>query len=189
MSVTALEIDKRVPFAGGMPFGNTGSYEQLDGTARFAVDPDHPGNELITDLKLTPGTAPEESLFQPAFAYSSLSTPKREPPVAAGCIEPGEAADSKVCEQRTRQPRPQRGFRPGQRFPDEPRLHPGLVRLAARRSGYSRVASHPSSRRRHRDRPDLGQGDGHLPAQLSHSGGAIGRPWPPSLSRRRPAGP
>lgn len=54
MAVTSLEIHERVPFAGGMPFGDSGGYEQLDGAARFAVDPDHPANELITDLKLTP---------------------------------------------------------------------------------------------------------------------------------------
>ncbi len=67
MSVTALEIDKRVPFAGGMPFGNTGSYEQLDGTARFAVDPDHPGNELITDLQLTPRDRTGRVTFSASF--------------------------------------------------------------------------------------------------------------------------
>jgi hypothetical protein len=52
MAVTKLEIKSRQPFAGGQSFGKTGSYEQLDGTAHFAVDPEQPANGLITDLKL-----------------------------------------------------------------------------------------------------------------------------------------
>ena len=35
-------------------FGQVGPYEQLDGTVSFAVDPTHPANQLITDLKLAP---------------------------------------------------------------------------------------------------------------------------------------
>lgn len=54
MAVTALEIKTRSPFAQGKTFGNVGPYQQLDGTVHFAVDPDHPGNAGITDLKLAP---------------------------------------------------------------------------------------------------------------------------------------
>jgi Alpha/beta hydrolase domain len=57
MAVTALEIKTRSPFAQGTVFGDVGPYEQLDGTVYFAVDPNHPRNAGITDLKLTPRDA------------------------------------------------------------------------------------------------------------------------------------
>jgi Alpha/beta hydrolase domain len=57
MAVTTLEIKTRSPFAQGTAFGDTGPYEQLDGTVHFAVDPNHPRNAGITDLKLAPRDA------------------------------------------------------------------------------------------------------------------------------------
>ena len=54
MAVTSIEIKERGPYAGGMTFGETGAYEQLDGTVHFAVDPSKPANSLITDLELAP---------------------------------------------------------------------------------------------------------------------------------------
>ena len=52
MAVTQLEITSRQPFAQGESFGEVGPYEQLDGIVRFAVDPEHPANATVTDLKL-----------------------------------------------------------------------------------------------------------------------------------------
>jgi hypothetical protein len=46
----SLEINTRSPFAQGTAFGDVGPYEQLDGTAYFAVDLNHPRNAGITDL-------------------------------------------------------------------------------------------------------------------------------------------
>jgi hypothetical protein len=57
MAVTALEIKTCSPFAQGTAFGDVGPYQQLDGTVHFAVDPDHPRNDGITDLKLAPRDA------------------------------------------------------------------------------------------------------------------------------------
>jgi hypothetical protein len=57
MAVTALEIRSCGPFAPGTAFGDVGPYQQLDGTVHFAVDPDHPRNVGITDLKLAPRDA------------------------------------------------------------------------------------------------------------------------------------
>jgi hypothetical protein len=57
MAVTALEIKTCSPFAQGTAFGDVGPYEQLDGTVYFAVDPHHPRNAGITDLKLAPRDA------------------------------------------------------------------------------------------------------------------------------------
>jgi hypothetical protein len=54
MAVTALEIKTRQPLAGGRDFGSVGHYNQLDGTAHFAVDPAHPLNGCITDIQLAP---------------------------------------------------------------------------------------------------------------------------------------
>jgi hypothetical protein len=57
MAVTALEIKTRSPFAQGIAFGDVGPYQQLEGVVHFAVDPEHPRNASITDLKLAPRDA------------------------------------------------------------------------------------------------------------------------------------
>ena len=57
MPVTRLEITSQKPFANGQLFGEAGSYTQIDGTAHFAVDPLHPANETIADIKLAPRNA------------------------------------------------------------------------------------------------------------------------------------
>ena len=57
MPLTRFEITSRVPYAGGRRFGAVGAYEQVDGTAHFAVDPIHPANARICDLKLAPRNA------------------------------------------------------------------------------------------------------------------------------------
>jgi hypothetical protein len=57
LPVTRFEIASRVPYAGEWHFGAAGVYEQVDGTAHFAVDPLHPANALICDLKLAPRNA------------------------------------------------------------------------------------------------------------------------------------
>jgi hypothetical protein len=57
MPLVRFEIAARVPYAEARRFGAVGAYEQLDGTAHFAVDPNHPANARICDLKLAPRTA------------------------------------------------------------------------------------------------------------------------------------
>ena len=57
MPVTRLDITSQKPFAGGHSFGEVGAYTQIDGTAHFAVDPLHPANETIADIKLAPRNA------------------------------------------------------------------------------------------------------------------------------------
>ncbi len=54
MAVTSIDFKERSQYADGMTFGDTGAYEQLDGTVHFAVDPSNPANGLITDLELAP---------------------------------------------------------------------------------------------------------------------------------------
>jgi hypothetical protein len=50
----SLDILSREPFAGGVSFGETGPYERIVAVARFAVDPSHKRNQVITDLSLAP---------------------------------------------------------------------------------------------------------------------------------------
>src|SRR5262249_58566629 len=57
MPLIRFEIASRVPYAAGRRFGAVGAYEQVDGTAHFAVDPTHPANAPICDLKLAPRNA------------------------------------------------------------------------------------------------------------------------------------
>jgi hypothetical protein len=52
MAVVRLEIKTRQPLADGRKFDNVGCYEQLDGTAHFAVDPAHRLNCAVTDIDL-----------------------------------------------------------------------------------------------------------------------------------------
>ena len=54
MALISFEIKNRQPLGDGRAFADVGPYLQLDGTARFAVDPDHPLNQGITDLGLAP---------------------------------------------------------------------------------------------------------------------------------------
>src|SRR5919106_972580 len=54
MAVTSLEIQKRSPYAQGIAFGEVGPYQLLEGTVHLAVDPTHPSNAVITDLKRAP---------------------------------------------------------------------------------------------------------------------------------------
>ena len=54
MALTRLEIRTRQPFAGGQGFGDVGRYEQIDGVAHFAVDPEHGDNAVIADIGLAP---------------------------------------------------------------------------------------------------------------------------------------
>ena len=55
--LTRFEITARNPVLDGKPFGQVGPYEQLEGSAHFAVDPDHPLNQPIVDLQLAPRNA------------------------------------------------------------------------------------------------------------------------------------
>ncbi len=54
MPVTQFDIRLRRPLANGAPFGDVGSYEELKGTVRFAIDPKHAANERIADVALAP---------------------------------------------------------------------------------------------------------------------------------------
>jgi len=49
-----LEIERRIAFAGGKPFGEAGPYERLVGKAFYTIDPSEPRLASIVDLDLVP---------------------------------------------------------------------------------------------------------------------------------------
>jgi len=55
--LTRFEITARGPVLDNKSFGSVGPYEQLEGSAHFGVDPDHPLNRPIVDLQLAPRNA------------------------------------------------------------------------------------------------------------------------------------
>jgi hypothetical protein len=77
MALTSLEIKTRVPFAQGDHFGEVGPYEQIDGTAHFSVDPNHPSNSLITDLGLAPRDSAGKVTFSSDFRILRPIAPER----------------------------------------------------------------------------------------------------------------
>ncbi len=54
MPVTGFDVRFRRPLADGKSWGDVGPYEELRGTLHFAIDPNHPANERITDVSLAP---------------------------------------------------------------------------------------------------------------------------------------
>lgn len=58
---------------GDAAYGEVGEYEQIDGTVVFSVDPDHPANRNIVDLRLAPANAQGRVEFRADF---SLVAPK-----------------------------------------------------------------------------------------------------------------
>lgn len=52
--VVGIEITSRQVFAEGMKFGSTGAYEKIKGKLHYAVNPEHPANLRIVDLKYGP---------------------------------------------------------------------------------------------------------------------------------------
>ena len=77
MALTSLEINTRQPLAAGHAFGDVGPYLQLDGTAHFAVDPDHPQNQGITDLALAPRDGDGLVHFSADFRILAPEDPRR----------------------------------------------------------------------------------------------------------------
>ena len=57
MALLRFETTQREPYADDRAFGATGTYEQVDGIAHFAVDPTHAVNQGIVDLALAPRNA------------------------------------------------------------------------------------------------------------------------------------
>lgn len=54
MSVVDFSITNRAPYADGASFGDTGSYERIDGIITYSVDPANDANAAIIDLEKAP---------------------------------------------------------------------------------------------------------------------------------------
>jgi len=52
MPVIGFDVTRSEPVSGGKDFGNAGAYRRIEAVAHYAVDPEHPANEGITDLEL-----------------------------------------------------------------------------------------------------------------------------------------
>ena len=65
--VVRIEVDSRTGVAGGTRYGLAGSYERITGTVYFAVDPDNPANQIITDIDLAPRNADGKVEFHSNF--------------------------------------------------------------------------------------------------------------------------
>ncbi len=52
--VVRVEVEERVPFAGGHAFAETGPYEKIVGRLHIEVDPNDPANARVSDLGLAP---------------------------------------------------------------------------------------------------------------------------------------
>ena len=57
MGLVRLVTHSGRSIGGGQTFGDVGAYEQLDGVAYFAVDPQHPKNRAVADIGLAPRNA------------------------------------------------------------------------------------------------------------------------------------
>jgi hypothetical protein len=55
--VTRIEITSQGPFAGGKPFGASGAYVRVAGRFHGELDPTHPSNRNIADIRLAPRNA------------------------------------------------------------------------------------------------------------------------------------
>lgn len=65
--VTGLEIQTRSVVLDGKTFGESGAYEKIAGTIRFAADPQHPLHRQITDIGLAPTDANGRVAFSADF--------------------------------------------------------------------------------------------------------------------------
>ena len=176
MPLTRFEITSRAPYAGA-DASVRGAYEQVDGTAHFAVD-QNPAKALICDLKLAPRNA------------AGLSSSR---PISPSCCQwtpPGE----RPLHRRAAQPRPARR-RPDElraaRCPVGPQAHPGDGFLFARGYTVASIGWHGTSirapscwvsqRRGHAGRQaHRRRDDGRDAAERARDDAPARRPHPPA---------
>ena len=77
MAVVKLETRSRGPYEKGAAFGDAGAYEQIDGIARFAVDPAHEANRVIVDLDVAERGADGRVHFLADFTILQPADPAR----------------------------------------------------------------------------------------------------------------
>ena len=77
MPITELDITGESAFADGEAFGDVGAYTLLEGTARFAIDPDGVQNRAITDVQTAPRDDQGRVRFSADFAMLQPADPTR----------------------------------------------------------------------------------------------------------------
>ncbi|MCX8214427.1 MAG: hypothetical protein OTJ97_07995, partial [SAR202 cluster bacterium] len=77
MAVSSLKIKRRTPFEGGVSFGDVGSYELLEGTVHFSIDPLSNVNTPITDVGLAPRDPDGSVQFLSDFTLLCPVDPKK----------------------------------------------------------------------------------------------------------------
>ena len=92
MAVVRLEIKTRQPLADGRKFDDVGCYEQLDGTAHFAVDAAHRLNCAVTDIDLAERGRDGLVHFTADVRILAPADQARQPPSAVRCTEPRQPA-------------------------------------------------------------------------------------------------
>lgn len=80
--VVRLEIQQREPFAAEHAFGDAGSYERITGSLHLAVDPAHPSNTRIVDLKRAPRNSAGQVEFRADFFLLAPANPGK----GNGCL-------------------------------------------------------------------------------------------------------
>lgn len=89
MPVTHIEVLDRGLLAGGVAFGDIGSYEYLAGTLHFATDPEHPTNAVISDLSLAPRRADGLVEYRSQFHLLKPATPPSRGRLIADVVNRG----------------------------------------------------------------------------------------------------
>ncbi|MFP6680274.1 MAG: alpha/beta hydrolase domain-containing protein [Dehalococcoidia bacterium] len=77
MAVVDFTVLNREPYADGISFSDTGSYEQVDGVLNFAVDPVHISNRMIVDLDKAPRNPEGRVEFKADFSVVMPHDPDR----------------------------------------------------------------------------------------------------------------
>jgi hypothetical protein len=126
--VQRIEIAEReTPVFGGAEFGDVGTYERLHGTVFGELDPTHRLNAGIVDLDRAPRNARSNVEYQSDFRI--LKPLDLVATMVAWCTtcQSRQLADHAAAQRRAGR-RALRARR--QRFPDAPRIHAGVERLA-----------------------------------------------------------
>ncbi len=73
--IVGIEIEARSPLVGGAPFGASGAYDRIEGTATGRLDPTHPANRGIALLAQAPRNAAGLVEYKSAFVLLTPADP------------------------------------------------------------------------------------------------------------------
>jgi len=82
MPITSFDILERSPYQNGVDFAPYGSYERIDASLKFNIDPLNEANQGIADLSL----APRDSSGQVRFRSDLVLITPSDPDIGNGCL-------------------------------------------------------------------------------------------------------